>query len=94
VLAADQVTCARRFADPLRPRGRASFAGLAVRPDPATGCPVLADGIAYFGCAAEALHRHGDHALVIGRVLGCDRLRQASPLVFSEGRLVLVDSLA
>lgn len=91
VLAGGQLDCARRFADPDRPSGEACFAGVATHPDPATGCLILSEGIAYFGCAVRAGHRYGDHVVLIGDVLSCGLLRPASALAFAEGAFTCLD---
>ena len=50
------------------------------------GPPALADALAVFECAAEAMHDAGDHAILIGRVLRFARHAQGEPLVFYRGK--------
>ena len=45
-----------------------------------TGCPVLADALAWFECEAEQFLATGDHTLVIGRVINGGVLRAGEPL--------------
>jgi flavin reductase (DIM6/NTAB) family NADH-FMN oxidoreductase RutF len=86
VLGADQLALARWFADPDRPAGLASFAGVAWRRGPGTGSPVLMGGLSYFDCAVERVDRAGDHILLIGRVRDFDVLSERPPLLFIHGR--------
>ena len=49
-----------------------------------TGSPVLADALAWLDCRVSAVHRAGDHAVVIGEVMACDA-REGEPLVVFRG---------
>ncbi len=68
VLSADQESIGRR----------ASTAGRALRPvvDEAptttavTGAPLLLGALAWFDCEVESISEHGDHAIIVGRVVG------------------------
>jgi flavin reductase len=86
VLASDQRETARWFATHGRPAGRAQFANAPYIRDSVTGCPLLSDGVAYFGCASYRHHAAGDHVVVIGRVRSWGMLRPLPPLVFVDGR--------
>jgi flavin reductase (DIM6/NTAB) family NADH-FMN oxidoreductase RutF len=50
------------------------------------GPPALADALAIFECAREAVHEGGDHAILLGRVLRFARREAGEPLVFFRGR--------
>jgi flavin reductase (DIM6/NTAB) family NADH-FMN oxidoreductase RutF len=50
------------------------------------GPPALADALAIFECAREAVHEGGDHAILIGRVLRFHRHDAGAPLVFFKGK--------
>ncbi len=50
------------------------------------GPPALADSLAVFECAREAVHDGGDHAILVGRVLRFARREAGAPLVFYRGR--------
>jgi flavin reductase (DIM6/NTAB) family NADH-FMN oxidoreductase RutF len=50
------------------------------------GPPALANALAVFECAREAVHESGDHAIIIGRVLRFARLETGHPLVFFRGK--------
>lgn len=66
--------------------GADKFAGVAHRPAPATGAPLL-DGVpAWIDCTIQAVHTGGDHLIVVGRVeaLGCEG--DGAPLLFHRGR--------
>lgn len=50
------------------------------------GPPALADSLAAFECAADAVHDAGDHAILVGRVLRFACHDAGPPLVFFKGR--------
>ncbi len=50
------------------------------------GAPALADALAVFECASEAVYPGGDHAVLIGRVLRFACRHEGEPLVFFRGR--------
>lgn len=50
------------------------------------GPPALADALAIFECASEAVHPGGDHAILVGRVLRFARREIGAPLVFFRGK--------
>lgn len=50
------------------------------------GPPALADSLAAFECAREAIHDGGDHTILVGRVLRFHRREAGAPLVFHRGR--------
>ncbi|WP_225824770.1 flavin reductase family protein [Streptomyces naphthomycinicus] len=91
VLGDRQTATARRFADPARPAGTAAFADDPWTPGPATGCPVLTDGVGFFDCSVEAVHPAGDHVLVVGRAESFGPLDGVRPLVFTEGAFAAPD---
>jgi 4-hydroxyphenylacetate 3-hydroxylase, reductase component len=49
------------------------------------GPPALADALAVFECAPEAVHEGGDHAILLGRVVRFARRDAGAPLVFFRG---------
>jgi 3-hydroxy-9,10-secoandrosta-1,3,5(10)-triene-9,17-dione monooxygenase reductase component len=79
VLAEHQRDLCERFARP----GGDKFVGVAWRPAPVGGAPVLEGSIAWVACELELVHDAGDHELVIGRVrdLGTGH---GAPLVFYD----------
>ena len=50
------------------------------------GPPALADALAFFECASEAVYEGGDHGIILGRVLRFARRDAGAPLVFFRGR--------
>lgn len=66
-------------------RGADKFAGVAWRPSPATGSPVLAEVLAWVDCRIEAEHPAGDHVIVVGRVVDLGVRAEGSPLLFYRG---------
>lgn len=79
VMAEGQFDTAKDFA-----RDGFAFGNLS-RTDGPGGIPLLDDCLARFTCARHAIHDGGDHAIVVGRVLGAT-LRDGQPLVFAGGR--------
>ncbi|SRR5579885_708155 len=59
--------------------------GLALTPT-ALGPPALADALAVFECAQEAVYPGGDHAILVGRVVRFSSRGDGEPLVFYRGR--------
>ncbi len=51
-----------------------------------SGPPALADALAIFECASYAVHDGGDHAILVGRVIGFHRQEAGEPLVFFRGK--------
>ncbi|GAA3135558.1 flavin reductase family protein [Planomonospora alba] len=80
VLAEDQEHLSRRFAAPLPDR----FAGVEAPPGPG-GAPVLAGALAHFACRTVAVHRGGDHLILVGQVEHFRRW-EGEPLIFHAGR--------
>jgi flavin reductase len=85
VLADDQRDAAAWFAAAGRPTGPAGFVGFAVDPERETGCPLLTDGVAYFGCDAVRTDPAGDHMVLLGEVRSSGLLRAKPPLLFVDG---------
>jgi len=69
ILAEDDEKTARWLATRGRPLD-GQLDGLAYRPGPATGAPVLDDALAFLECQTEAVHDGGDHSIIVGRVVG------------------------
>ncbi len=61
--------------------GGDKFEGVAWRPAPATGAPLIEDSLAWVDCQMELVHDAGDHELIIGRVLDLG-MGEGSPLLF------------
>ncbi|MEU5977939.1 flavin reductase family protein [Streptomyces sp. NPDC047315] len=67
--------------------GADKFAGVAHRPAPVSGAPLLAGVTAWVDCAVHAVHTGGDHLIVVGRVTALGAPTEAGgPLVFHRGR--------
>jgi 3-hydroxy-9,10-secoandrosta-1,3,5(10)-triene-9,17-dione monooxygenase reductase component len=80
ILAAHQRDLLHRF---VNTRVADRFAGLDVEFSPG-GMPLLPGAIAHICCRVAAIHRGGDHDIVVGEVLTC-RDRDGPPLVFHKG---------
>jgi flavin reductase (DIM6/NTAB) family NADH-FMN oxidoreductase RutF len=82
VLGRDQAELADRFSDPARPTGTGHFTDL---PHHLSAYGPVPDGAAaWVGCRLHALHRCGDHHIVVGRVAEAGATEHA-PLVRHDG---------
>jgi flavin reductase (DIM6/NTAB) family NADH-FMN oxidoreductase RutF len=81
VLAGDHGEISARFAR----RGGAKFEGLAHRPAPFSGSPVLDGVLAWIDCRIEREVELGDHTLVVGEPLELAIGRPGTPLIFYRG---------
>ena len=66
--------------------GADKFAGVAYRPAPVTGAPLLDGVAAWIDCTVQAVHTGGDHLIVVGRVEALDADEECAPLLFHRGR--------
>jgi flavin reductase (DIM6/NTAB) family NADH-FMN oxidoreductase RutF len=92
VLRADSGELARRFcqpADAAKVKGRSDAAstvvyskldGVSFAPGERTGCPILAEALAWVECELDQLVPVGDHTLAIGRVVGGAVSGEGEPL--------------
>ncbi len=80
VLSDRQEHMARAFAV----KGADKFAGVGWRPGP-TGLPLLDGCLAFVECEVEAVHKAGDHDIVVGRVLDLGVADEGNPLLFYRG---------
>jgi 3-hydroxy-9,10-secoandrosta-1,3,5(10)-triene-9,17-dione monooxygenase reductase component len=79
VLAQGQIELANTFA-----RSRENkFAGLEWRPG-TWGSPLLEHYAARFECSRHHRYEGGDHSILVGKVMACDR-REVAPLLFHNG---------
>ncbi|MFJ1749283.1 flavin reductase family protein [Streptomyces sp. NPDC088116] len=85
VLAAEQASLARKFADPDRPVGLDGFAGVETGRTSPYGGLRLPGSLAHFTCDSARFLAVGDHVIVVGSVRECATMRQAPPLVFEGG---------
>jgi flavin reductase (DIM6/NTAB) family NADH-FMN oxidoreductase RutF len=79
VLAADQQDTCMAFAT----RKEDKYEGIDWEPA-ATGSPALAGSLAVIDCTFDAVHRAGDHDIVVGRVQEL-RAIDGEPLIFNQG---------
>jgi flavin reductase (DIM6/NTAB) family NADH-FMN oxidoreductase RutF len=77
VLSSDHRGVSARLATP----GEHSLNDLTLEPT-SSGPPGLADALAIFECAREAVHDGGDHAVIVGRVLDFRYRDGGAPLIF------------
>jgi flavin reductase (DIM6/NTAB) family NADH-FMN oxidoreductase RutF len=74
----------------LATRGRpldGQLAGIAHHPGPQTGSAVLDDALGAIECRTTAVHDGGDHAIVVGEVIGVSELQPGRrPLIHHAGR--------
>lgn len=81
VLAEGQEALARRFSA----SGIDKYDGVAWKPSPATGAPLLEGVAAWIDCRIERTLEAGDHWLVLGEVLELSVHSEESALVFHGG---------
>ncbi|GIJ80009.1 flavin oxidoreductase [Micromonospora phaseoli] len=93
VLADDQCDEAAWFASRGRPAGVAGFADIPHDAEHDTGCPLLTEGVAYFGCEAVRAEPAGDHTVLMGAVRSSGLLRPKPPLLFVDGHYAQVAGL-
>ena len=79
VLALDQETVSRRFAESINDK----FAGVE-HARGVTGCALIAGALAHLECAMWAQYEAGDHTIVVGHVLHAT-VRDAQPLLYYRG---------
>jgi flavin reductase (DIM6/NTAB) family NADH-FMN oxidoreductase RutF len=79
VLNAEQTDLANRFAK----SGTDKFGPTDYARD-TNGVPVLPDFASRFDCQLEAVHKGGDHLIIVGRVMSIER-GGGEPLVFHDG---------
>jgi len=79
MLTVDQESLSRRFAR----SGPKDFSDLALT-TAATGCPILADALAYVDCRLHEILPGGDHDIFVGEILAGDQ-RDGRPLLFYAG---------
>jgi len=66
------------------------FEGVAWRPSPITGSPIIEGSIAWIDCSIEGIIDAGDHHFVLGRVLELQHSEpenDPNPLLFYRGQL-------
>jgi flavin reductase len=85
VLAHDQEHLSRWFASPRRPEGYGQFDGIAWRPAPVTGCPLLEGALVYVDCEVSDILPGGDHSIFLGSVRDVGALGGGAPLVWYAG---------
>lgn len=81
VLSNEHKTVSARLAKP----GEHALEGLPVV-ETECGPPALADALAVFECAGQAVHDGGDHAIIVGRVTRFAYRDAGEPLVYFRGR--------
>lgn len=81
VLALEQEDLARRFAA----KGGDRFAQVDWQPN-AEGVPIISGAVAVFECALRHRYAGGDHLIMVGEVLRCQR-QGGEPLLYHAGQL-------
>ena len=85
ILADAQAPLARHFSR----RGRdlaTQFDGVAHRPAPYSGAPILLDCLVWLDCRTYAIHDGGDHDIVVGRLMASgSESAGAGPLTYYRG---------
>lgn len=85
LLAANQAELCGRFA---RPCDGDRFEGVETENGPLTGAPLFKGSLARLECQVSDIHPGGDHAIVVGRVVGLDSNPDPQePLLFWGGKI-------
>lgn len=84
LLSADQADLCGQFAGKVEGD---KFNGVAAHAGPVTGTPLLDGSLASVECQLEAIHPGGDHAIVVGRVVGFETSQPQEPLLFWNGKV-------
>jgi len=93
VLASDQESVARHFADRDRPLGRAQFDHARWEPGPISGVPLIAGSVAQYECGLWRSYDGGDHTIFVGDLLSMRRGDDEDVLVFLRGRFRRLDQV-
>jgi flavin reductase (DIM6/NTAB) family NADH-FMN oxidoreductase RutF len=88
VLASDQESVARHFADRWRPLGLAQFGPVDWRPGRLTGAPLVEGALAQFECELWRTYDGGDHTIFVGKLLSLDRTVDQDALLFYQGQFL------
>jgi flavin reductase (DIM6/NTAB) family NADH-FMN oxidoreductase RutF len=94
ILASDQQSLSKYFADWRRPDGMAQFDAVGCTPGAKTGAPLLAGALAWVECEIAQAIDGGDHSIFLGRVVATDRGPGEHALVFYGGGYHQVDGQA
>ncbi|MEN3537584.1 flavin reductase family protein [Microbispora sp. ZYX-F-249] len=86
VLAADQESEARHFANRYRALGAAQFEGVDWLPGEVTGVPLIAGTVARFECELWRTYDGGDHTIFIGKVLSMEQQTDRQGLLVYRGQ--------
>lgn len=81
ILSREQAELSTQFATSLDDK----FEGVAWRPGAVSGCPLLADALAWMECRLFADHPGGDHDVFIGELLSAE-VNAGDPLVYFRGQ--------
>ena len=57
-----------------------------------SGAPIIKGALAWIDCKTEAIHRAGDHDILVGRVVALGHARQGRPLLYWRGRYRHLDA--
>jgi flavin reductase len=85
ILASDQQSLSKYFADWRRPDGMVQFDSVNCTLGTQTGAPLLAGALAWLECEVVQAFDGGDHSIFLGRVLAADRGSGEHALVFYGG---------
>lgn len=86
VLASEQESVARHFADRRRPLGIDQFDAVNWLPGGISGAPLLVDAAAQLECETWRAYDGGDHTIFLARPLWMDRRPDADVLLFLDGQ--------
>lgn len=93
ILSQEQEGLSRHFSSPSTSEGD-RFQGLAWRPGPRTGCPLLEGALATLECRLVQDLEAGDHRILLARVEALTLAGEGSPLIYFGSRYRALEPLA
>ncbi|MBI3817345.1 MAG: flavin reductase [Planctomycetes bacterium] len=78
----DRAICEKFFQPPKSENQH--FGNYAFSPAPVTGGPALTDALAWLECKVTDIVDRGDHAVVVGEVVGANIIKAGDPLVLAD----------
>jgi len=94
ILASDQQSLSKYFADWRRPDGMAQFEAASCTLGAQTGAPLLTGALGWLECEVAQVFEGGDHSIFLGRVVAANRGAGEDALVFYGGGYHHVDGRA
>lgn len=92
MLASDQESVARHFANQTRIRGEEEFRVIEWVRGERTGAPIISGALAWLECSLATVYDGGDHSIFLGSVVDADRRDHHEALLFFGGNFHRLES--